>query len=63
MLKDKGKVFRFASDDYEWCINCYVYLLVDVIDEGRYYITGQALARDIVLDVDRTREEFVPAGR
>jgi len=38
-LLSNGVGFTFTENDYGWCTSCYVYLLVDVINDGRYYAT------------------------
>ena len=51
---DTGKVFRFTSYDSGWCTKCYVYLILDVVDIGRYYITATARARNPQLVMTKT---------
>ena len=44
-----GKIFKFTNSDSGWCTKCAVYLLLDVTDIGRYYVTATARARNPVL--------------
>ena len=37
---DNGIAFKFGSNDYEWCVKCYVYVILNVVEESRYYITS-----------------------
>lgn len=48
-LIQNGKAYFFNSDDYFWCTKCYTYIMVDVINPGRYYVTGTASARNDVV--------------
>jgi hypothetical protein len=41
-----GVGFAFTEGDYGWCTSCYIYLLLDVINDGRYYVTFTASARN-----------------
>jgi hypothetical protein len=48
-LLPKGVGYSFTENDYGWCTGCYVYLLVDIINEGRYYATFTPSSRDLTL--------------
>jgi hypothetical protein len=44
-ILSNGVGYTFTENDYGWCTGCYVYLLADVLDEGRYYLTFSANTR------------------
>jgi hypothetical protein len=37
---------KFTSNDYNFCTQCYVYFLVDVVNSGNYYVTATSSARN-----------------
>ena len=37
-----GIAIKFTEKDYEWCRKCYVYVIVNIYEEMRYYITSIA---------------------
>jgi hypothetical protein len=45
-LLPKGVGFSFTENDYGWCTGCYIYVLVDITTEGRYYATFTPSSRD-----------------
>jgi len=48
ILKD-GVSVKLSSRDYQWCVNCWVYFIVNVIDDRRVYATATAHSRTRVL--------------
>ena len=44
MITEFGKAIKFTEKSQNWCFKCWVYLLVDIYDEQRYYLTGVASA-------------------
>lgn len=55
----KGVGFSFTENDFGWCTGCYIYLLVDVIKEGRYYITFTPSPRHRTISTVRTTDMMV----
>ena len=45
---DNGKMYRFTETDANWCTRCFIYLLLDIEEGGRYYITGRASSRNAI---------------
>jgi hypothetical protein len=39
-ITDNGVAVKFGEDDYNWCVKCYIYIIVNIVQEGRYYITS-----------------------
>lgn len=39
-LVDNGVGFKFSELDHNWCVKCYIYIIINIKDEGRYYITS-----------------------
>jgi len=39
---DEGLTLKFANKDFSWCVKCFIYLVVNVEFEDRYYITSLA---------------------
>ena len=37
-----GIAIKFTEKDYEWCRKCYVYVIVNIYKEMRYYVTSIA---------------------
>ena len=37
-----GVGLKFGKGDYQWCTNCYIYLIANIYKEQRYYITSQS---------------------
>jgi hypothetical protein len=37
---DNGVAIKFGSNDYSWCVKCYVYVILNIVEESRYYITS-----------------------
>lgn len=35
-----GVGFKFSEKDHNWCVKCYIYVIVNIVEEGRYYITS-----------------------
>jgi len=43
----RGKGFRLNKSLKQWCTSCYIYIMLDVHYPSRYYMTAQAISRDI----------------
>ena len=41
-IVSNGIAIKFTEKDYEWCRKCYVYVIVNIYEEMRYYITSIA---------------------
>lgn len=59
-LLDSGVGYIFTSDDFGWCTGCTVYLLVDVINDGRYYATFKATTRSKTISTLGTEQMINP---
>lgn len=40
-ILDTGIAVMMNKQDYRWCTDCTIYLLVNMIEDKRVYITGQ----------------------
>jgi hypothetical protein len=38
--------YYFTESDVGWCTNCYVYLMLDVINGAKYYLTATPTNRN-----------------
>lgn len=34
-----GTTLKFSSNDPQWCTSCYIYVVLNIYDEDRYYFT------------------------
>ena len=41
-ITDAGLSVLLTSDNTRWCVDCYVYLIVNMIDDKRIYVTSEA---------------------
>jgi hypothetical protein len=39
-IVQNGIAIKFTEKDYQWCRKCYVYVILNVYEEMRYYITS-----------------------
>jgi len=39
-LIEKGVGIKFGQNDFAWCVRCYVYLIVNIYKEQRYYVSS-----------------------
>jgi hypothetical protein len=39
-LVDNGVGFKFSELDANWCVKCYIYIILNIQEESRYYITS-----------------------
>jgi hypothetical protein len=37
-----GVAIKFGQQDANWCVNCFIYLIANIKDDQRYYVTSQA---------------------
>lgn len=42
-ILDNGIGIKFGKGDFAWCVQCYVYVILNVYDEQRYYVTSNAV--------------------
>ena len=49
-ILSSGVGFYFTNSDYGWCTGCYIYFLVDVIQDGRYYVQFTATPRSLTIN-------------
>ena len=54
-----GVGFYFTADDYGWCTRCYIYFFANVINDGRYYVTIKASARNPIITINKSYDKFV----
>ena len=54
-----GIAIKFTQNDYEWCRKCYVYVIVNVYEEMRYYITSVARRENDELTEQLTQQIMV----
>ena len=43
-ITDSGLSVILTSDDTRWCVDCYVYLIVNMIEDKRIYVTSEAFS-------------------
>ena len=48
-LFSTGVGYYFTENDFGWCTNCYVYLMLDVINGAKYYATFTPTNRNPIL--------------
>ena len=41
-ITDAGLSVLLTSDNTRWCVDCYVYLIVNMIEDKRIYVTSEA---------------------
>ena len=41
-ITDAGLSVLLTSDNTRWCVDCYVYLIVNMIEDKRLYVTSEA---------------------
>ena len=49
-MLEEGIAIRFSDKDINWCRKCYIYLLVNVEVEQRYYVTSMAYMESPVIN-------------
>lgn len=42
-ITDDGLSVLMTDKDTRWCINCYVYVIVNMIEDRRIYVTAESL--------------------
>jgi hypothetical protein len=47
---DNGIAVKFMKGDLNWCVKCFVYILVNIYKEQRYYVTAESLWDNEELD-------------
>lgn len=58
-ILSNGVGFYFTENDYGWCTKCFVYLYADLINDGRYYVTATASARNPIISASKGYDKFV----
>ena len=58
-MMSNGAGFKFTSNDYNWCTNCNIYFLTNILNDGRYYITITASAGNPVISAGKSYDKFV----
>ena len=48
-ITDSGLSVLLTSEDTRWCVDCYVYLIVNMIEDKRIYVTSEATSANKVL--------------
>jgi len=51
-LIENGMGIAFGTSDFSWCTNCYIYLIVNIFEESRYYIVSELIVRSNTLSED-----------
>lgn len=53
-ITDKGLSVLMTSSDTRWCTNCYVYLIVNMVEDRRVSVTATAMTSNpgLVSDID-----------
>lgn len=46
LVLEDGVAMRLSKKDVNWCSKCYVYILINVETEQRYYLTTKALTSE-----------------
>lgn len=41
-ITDSGLSILMTKDDTRWCVNCYIYLIVNMIEDRRIYVKAEA---------------------
>jgi len=41
-ITDSGLSVMLTKDDTRWCVDCYIYLIVNMIEDRRIYVTAEA---------------------
>lgn len=49
LVLEDGVAMRLSKKDVSWCSKCYVYLLINVETEQRYYLTTKAYTKEPTL--------------
>ena len=62
ILKD-GVSVKLSSNDYQWCVNCWVYFIVNVIDDRRVYATARSFSRTLNLRSDVNTQLLINEGQ
>lgn len=39
-ITENGIAIKFGENDFQWCVKCYIYVILNIVEEGRYYITS-----------------------
>ena len=53
-ITNAGLSVLLTSKDTRWCVNCYIYLIVNMIEDRRIYVTSEALTgnKSIISEID-----------
>ena len=48
-MLDSGLAIMLNKQDYRWCTSCDLYIIVNMIEDRRVYISGKAFPIDTIL--------------
>lgn len=43
LILRNGLGIKFGKHDYQWCVNCFIYIIANIFDDQRYYLTSQSI--------------------
>ncbi len=61
MIIEYGKGFKITETMSNWCDLCYIYVLVEVVEDGRYWLTATAEADEPSIFENRPFYKFANA--
>ena len=61
-VTERGINVLVTSADSRWCVNCYVYLIVNIIEDRRIYVTTKALSENPPLVTGISSDLIANAG-
>jgi hypothetical protein len=56
-----GKAIKFSDNELNWCRNCDIYIILNVYEEDRYYVTSIGRAENDELSNDIPQDIFINA--
>ena len=59
LILPKGKSYKLNKKSRDWCTLCFVNIIVNVRDPGRYYLKGQAEGNNEVVYAQRKKLYFM----
>ena len=62
-LLSEGVALKFGEESPNWCVQCFVYAILNVREEGRYYVTSEARHGNEPLSATLPSEIMVNAFR
>lgn len=58
-IYQNGIGIKLTSDDYNWCKKCFIYVIMNIYQEDRYYISSLARRENDQLSKQIPSEIFV----